>query len=275
MVLRLAPLLVELGYFKKVSFVFLIRGHTKNICDRYFALMKKHFHRSQVYTYPDLIEILNKQEYVTALPIETDVFKNMDEFLNRHFRNLPSGSVSTNQIFSSDNDLDAEFSTQTCHKEEIVTRNIKKGAAANRADKMAEDFENLPVLPVPGIPPIKQVELWKKWGPNVPVEKRESLCPKPPQEIIDLVANNKKDKARKNKSEASKLGMHSKNSTLTDKEDTDKEDENETSAPNPKKRKQQRCSNCGRPGRKNSCICNNQALTEPAAMGGDVPAVSL
>eukprot|EP00978_Attheya_sp_CCMP212_P039672 scaffold208562_cov36-Attheya_sp.AAC.2 len=33
MVLRLAPLLVELGFFKKVSFVFLVRGHTKNICD--------------------------------------------------------------------------------------------------------------------------------------------------------------------------------------------------------------------------------------------------
>ena len=277
MVLRLAPLLVEMGFFKKVSFVFLIRGHTKNICDRYFALMKKFFHKSQVYTYPDLIEILNKQEHVTVLPMETDVFKDMDKFLNKHFRHLPSGSVTINQIFSSSHELDAAFSTQTCHEEEAQTRVLKKGAAANRVDKIKEDFENLPVLPVPGIPPIKQVELWKKWGPNVPVEKRESLCPKPPQEIIDLVTNNKKDKAKKNKSEASKLGIHSKNSALTNEQEDENETSapTETSAPSPKKRKQQTCSNCGKPGRKNSCSCNNQALTEPAAMGGDVQPASL
>jgi hypothetical protein len=37
---------------------------------------------------------------------------------------------------------------------------------------MTREFEDIPALPVPGelcsIKPIKQVELWKKWGPNVP-----------------------------------------------------------------------------------------------------------
>jgi hypothetical protein len=141
--------------------------------------------------------------------------------------------------------LDAAFTTQTCHGEEAVTRTLKKGAAAKRANKLAEEFENLPV-PVPGVPPIKQVELWKKWGPNVPVKKREELCSKPPQEIIDLlVANSKKERAKKNKSEALKLGIRAVN----------KGDKNhEASAPTepsgstPKKRKQQMCSVCGKPG---------------------------
>jgi hypothetical protein len=180
MVLRLAPLLVELGFFKKVSFVFLVRGHTKNICDRYFALMKKFFHKSQIYTYPDLIEILNRQEHVTALPMDTDVFKNMDLFLNKFYKNPPPGSILINQIFFSVHDNYA-FSTQTCTGEEVVEHNLKKqGAAASRTEEMTREFEDIPVLPVPGVKPIKQVELWKKWGPNVPPERSERRCGQSP-----------------------------------------------------------------------------------------------
>jgi hypothetical protein len=101
MVLRLALLLVELGYFKKVSFVFLVRGHIKNICDRYFALMKKWFHKTQIYTYPDLIEVLNRQDHhVTALPMDTDVFKIMDLFLNKFYKNPPPGAFSSTKSSS-------------------------------------------------------------------------------------------------------------------------------------------------------------------------------
>jgi hypothetical protein len=40
-VLRLANLLVEAGYFRKVNFIFYVVGHTKNICDRWFNTLKK------------------------------------------------------------------------------------------------------------------------------------------------------------------------------------------------------------------------------------------
>ena len=36
MVIRLVPYLIELGYFKKVNFIFLVVGHTKNAADRLF-----------------------------------------------------------------------------------------------------------------------------------------------------------------------------------------------------------------------------------------------
>jgi hypothetical protein len=35
-VLRLAPYLVEMKYFRTVEFVFYLRGHTKNACDQLF-----------------------------------------------------------------------------------------------------------------------------------------------------------------------------------------------------------------------------------------------
>ncbi len=40
-VLRLAPYLVEMGYFKAVNFVFLVVGHTKNSADMLFNVLKK------------------------------------------------------------------------------------------------------------------------------------------------------------------------------------------------------------------------------------------
>jgi hypothetical protein len=43
MVLRLAIWLVKTGVFKKVNFIFLVRGHTKNPCDRMFNILKLHF----------------------------------------------------------------------------------------------------------------------------------------------------------------------------------------------------------------------------------------
>jgi hypothetical protein len=85
---------------------------------------------------------------------------------------------------------------------------------------MTRDFEDIPVLPVPGVKPIKQVELWKKWGPNIPPEKQEEMCPKPSQEVTDLVSNSRKEKANKNKSEAAKLaGLQKKTRELTRSED--------------------------------------------------------
>ena len=41
-VLALVPFLIEMGYFKKVSFIFLVVGHTKNATDRLcFAALKE------------------------------------------------------------------------------------------------------------------------------------------------------------------------------------------------------------------------------------------
>jgi hypothetical protein len=45
-VLRLAPYLVEMGYFLKFEFAFYIRGHTNNTCDRTYNKMKSNYHKN-------------------------------------------------------------------------------------------------------------------------------------------------------------------------------------------------------------------------------------
>ena len=44
-VLKLAMWIKEMCYFKRVSFVFLIVGHTKNACDHLFNSLKDEYHK--------------------------------------------------------------------------------------------------------------------------------------------------------------------------------------------------------------------------------------
>jgi hypothetical protein len=59
--LRLAPHLVEMGYFRSCEFDFYIRGHTKNACDRLFNQMKIRFLKRDMYSYKNILEIIGAQ----------------------------------------------------------------------------------------------------------------------------------------------------------------------------------------------------------------------
>ena len=48
MVIRFMQYLIDSFIFKKIEVVFLIAGHTKNICDRRFKDFKKNFHPRNV-----------------------------------------------------------------------------------------------------------------------------------------------------------------------------------------------------------------------------------
>ena len=53
MVLRLPMWIVDMGLYRKCQVVFLVAGHTKNVCDRRFKDMKKDCHKT------DIISILH------------------------------------------------------------------------------------------------------------------------------------------------------------------------------------------------------------------------
>jgi hypothetical protein len=79
-VLPLVPNLVEMGYFRSCEFYFYIRGHTKNLYDQLFNHMKIRFHKRDVYSYKNLLEILGAQESVTILDATEDLFLDYGKF---------------------------------------------------------------------------------------------------------------------------------------------------------------------------------------------------
>ena len=72
MVLRLAVLLVELGYYKKVTCLFLVAGHTKNSCDRLFNVLKSMYRKSDLFTMDQLMTACDDSECVTPVRVMTD-----------------------------------------------------------------------------------------------------------------------------------------------------------------------------------------------------------
>ncbi len=73
-VLRLALYLVELQYFEIVQFVFYVRRHTKNNCDRLFNQLKLRWHKKNTYTMKQLVECLNLQPNVEFIEVTSDSF---------------------------------------------------------------------------------------------------------------------------------------------------------------------------------------------------------
>eukprot|EP00536_Pseudo-nitzschia_multiseries_P014667 jgi/Psemu1/39721/gm1.39721_g len=80
--LRLANVLVEAGYFKKVNFMFYAVGRTKNVADYWwFNTMKK--------DYPIKIHSVKDSD-----------FKNFREFEDLLYKDLESGSIQPGHVFS-------------------------------------------------------------------------------------------------------------------------------------------------------------------------------
>ena len=73
-VLHLALLLVKLSLFEQVEFIFYVCGHTKNVCDHMFNLLKKRYHCSQIYSTERLSTLLNEIDNVEYTHVTSDFF---------------------------------------------------------------------------------------------------------------------------------------------------------------------------------------------------------
>jgi len=103
-------MLVEKKYYKKIQLLFLIAGHTKNICDSSFSRMKNVVYRRNIYDYTTLLGILQAElKNISIFPVTAQChFKRWGEFLDKTFKkNLEPGSIMKYHCFYFDetNDL--------------------------------------------------------------------------------------------------------------------------------------------------------------------------
>ena len=64
-VLALVPFLIEMGYFKRASFIFLVVGHTKNAADRRFNVLKEFYRKENIGMMAQLYKTLTGSAKVT------------------------------------------------------------------------------------------------------------------------------------------------------------------------------------------------------------------
>jgi hypothetical protein len=98
-VLRLAPYLVEKGYFEQVHFIFLVVGHTKNVADRLFNILKKLYRTQNIFTMGIMLKAM-QHDLTILYEVDWRVFKNWDKFLNCIYK-TKMASVKKWKIFGS------------------------------------------------------------------------------------------------------------------------------------------------------------------------------
>jgi hypothetical protein len=81
-VLRLAPYLIKKGYFQEVHFIFLVVGHTKNVTNHLFNILKKLYRHQNIFTMGMMMKAMSHELTIPYL-VDWQVFKNWDKFLNR------------------------------------------------------------------------------------------------------------------------------------------------------------------------------------------------
>ena len=97
--------LKEMSYFKSVSFIFLIVGHTKNACNCLFNSLKHEYHKKNIFTMDELIVALGVSAKITVVPTVASDFLDYDGAFKALYTNL-SGLVKNNHIFSCNGDDD-------------------------------------------------------------------------------------------------------------------------------------------------------------------------
>ena len=171
MVFRLLFYMVKRKLCRVARAIFLVRGHTKNSCDRMFNLLKKEYRKADVHTPKDLFEVLDNHPDIDVQ--KPQGFFDWDAMENR-FMKVPK-DVKKQHVFVVDCDRDPSISQlfcQTTHGEpetmqELVLNKYKD------TDWGAMGFAKPDRIPEPGLQDIKWKELYDKWRLLVPPSKHK------------------------------------------------------------------------------------------------------
>ena len=178
--------MVKLRICRTARAIFLIKGHTKNDCDRMFNLMKIDYRKVDCFTPQELIALANKNPLVNAVSMNTNEFYNWDELENKMMSTLDG--VKKNHIFTvkhSDSNamLVQEYSGAPAVRQQLVLEDY--------CDMDWKQLFKLQSLTPPGLPDIKWNELYSKWGKFVPEDRKAGLkyyTEKPPASLKKAIA---------------------------------------------------------------------------------------
>ena len=215
-VILLAPYLVELGYFSKVNIIFLVVGHTKNVCDRRFNNLKHNYHKSQVFAFDQAVDVLSMSRYVTVWPVncEQDWFDYYNMLL-KPYKRLEKAKlrIKKNHIFSATVDATTQKLCFTTRQSALPEHLEVAGDIVN-SDFVEENNTRSDLLRrlqpervlYKGLPGYKQFLLYKNYISFVPKQYHsDPLYQKPSEQVLQSEEDDqKKRKAYKKAKKESK-----------------------------------------------------------------------
>ncbi len=170
-VMRYLLWVVAMKYARVARAIFLVKGHTKNDCDRLFNLLKINSRKANIWTPQDLIDSYNMNDNVCCQHFLE--FYDWDTYFNRYMKKtIPK--ISSSHIFTCD--IDDEPHSLSVQQYD--------GAEKTRYDMMLPQYESnfdwvTEMAPEgidgAGLSDIKWLELHSKWGEFVPPEKKRTF----------------------------------------------------------------------------------------------------
>jgi hypothetical protein len=208
-VIRLTLYLVEAKYFKKVTSLFYIAGHTKNCADQWFNTLKKKYRKMYIYTYNQLCHNFQTNARIEVFNYNKDgTFKywkkNCDQFYTIiPTNNVEGGNVLPNHLFVVE---EANPTTMVVRRKNLVhddksTTFLMKKIGVQFPDCVLalRNRINLETITEKGIPDIKRKELFCNWRRFVPEDYVNKICPYPGPVVLERLrkASNEKTTAKK------------------------------------------------------------------------------
>jgi hypothetical protein len=126
-------------------------------------------------------------------------FKNWDKFFDQHCKLFVSGATHKTHIFSANKDnkttllLRADDLPETIQSSQDL---LKKGQALTPERLALLKLPQLESIVAPGIPPIKQVELFSKYCGLLPVPYQDITCPDPGNVVKIKIKSERNTKQR-------------------------------------------------------------------------------
>ena len=196
MVIRWLVFLTQLRMAKTQHGIFLIKGHTKNDCDRMFNPLKCDCRKTNVCAPQDLVQCMNAHEQVFALQMNPQDFMDWDTFEDRYMVKKVR-DVKKWHVFTITLDNPHQLQCQEAWNEPVTTLNIvkKEFRGNSRGWWLQQLQDHMGVCKEPGMPDIKWVELYSKWSKYVSIEARREFkyyCESPPDDVWDRVKANTK-----------------------------------------------------------------------------------
>ena len=151
-----------------------------------------------MYTKEETYRILNLEDTVTVVPAGGK-FYDWDKEFDVIYKCPKSGSITKNHCFSFEynNVEDVLLTSKVAYKAATTTTQkmmkIKKGWSI--IDRQYYLFNISPTpLVEPGLSEQKQIHLYCKWRPLLPIEAQDITCPKPTEDVIQRCKNIVKEK---------------------------------------------------------------------------------
>jgi hypothetical protein len=199
------PVIGEDALFQDRGVCFYIRGHTKNTCDRIFNQMKLKYHKNDIFSWSEAIHTLKTKKNVCIIDAQESMFMDYGDMLDTFYDKFKGSTIQRNHIFKLEH-IDITLSMQCATNDGapfVPQRMVKWGQVLGQERTTTINTFLLEQLKPPGLRPINQVELFKKFRPFIPQKYWDKTCPEPSEDVLSQVKNETATK-RKNKTATTK-----------------------------------------------------------------------